>query len=351
MTNKLTKRAFLGQAAAAGAVVGLGAGLGASRAEAADSMELVLSSWLPPSHPVVVKALKPWARDIDKATKGRVKIRILAKPLGSPPAHFDMARDGVADITYGLHSFTKDDRFKNSRIGQFSLLGNDAVSMSEAFWTVYTEDLGAVKEHEGTHLLGLFNHGPGVIHNKERPVKSAEDLKGLKLRCPGGYISDLMTSFDAVTILTPPGEVYEKLSRGVIDGVTFPMDPLNSYKLAELLKYTTKIPGGIYNTTWFLVMNPGKWDKISKADQEAITKLSGMAFAKRVGEAWNYADDLGLKAAKKANIQISDAPAELVAAIKEKGGTFEKKWADSLGDGYDGQAALAKFRKMTGVQA
>jgi TRAP-type C4-dicarboxylate transport system substrate-binding protein len=346
----LTKRAFLGQAAAAGAVVGLGTGLGAGRARAA-TQELVLSSWLPPSHPVVVKALKPWARDIDKVTEGRVKIRILAKPLGSPPAHFDMAREGVADITYGLHSFTKDDRFKNSRIGQFSLLGNDAAAISEAFWKVYTEDLGAEKEHAGTHLLGLFNHGPGVIHNKERAINSADDLKGLKLRCPGGYISDLMTSFDAVTILTPPGEVYEKLSRGVIDGVTFPMDPLNSYNLAGLLKYTTKIPGGIYNTTWFLVMNPGKWDAISKEDQAAITKLSGAAFAKRAGEAWNYADDLGLKAAKKAGIEIADAPAALVESVKAKGATFEKKWAESLDDGYDGEAALAKFRKMTGVSA
>jgi TRAP-type C4-dicarboxylate transport system substrate-binding protein len=347
MTSKLTKRAFLGQAAAAGAVVGL---TGRS-ALAADSVDLVLSSWLPPRHPVVMRAIKPWAKDIEKATEGRVKIRILAKPLGSPPAHFDMARDGVADITYGLHSFTKDDRFKNSRIGQFSLLGNDAVSMSKAFWTVYTEDLGAVKEHAGTHLLGLFNHGPGVIHNKVRPIKDAADLEGLKLRCPGGYISDLMTSFGAVTILTPPGEVYAKLSRGVIDGVTFPMDPLKSYNLAGLLKYTTNIPGGIYNTTWFLVMNPGKWDKIAPNDQEAITKLSGLAFAERVGKAWNYADKLGLEAAQKAKIEISDAPPELVAEVKKKGGTFEAKWADGLDKGYDGLAALARFRKITGVTA
>ncbi|WP_102224544.1 TRAP transporter substrate-binding protein [Acidimangrovimonas sediminis] len=350
MTEKLTKRAFLGQAAAAGAVAVGATGLGLRPARA-ESVDLVLSSWLPPRHPVVVHAIKPWAKDIETATEGRVKIRVLAKPLGSPPAHFDMARDGVADITYGLHSFTKDDRFKNSRIGQFSLLGNDAASISQAFWDVYTQDLGAVKEHEGTHLLGLFNHGPGVIHNKARPVKTADDLKGMKLRCPGGYISDLMTSFDAVTILTAPGEVYEKLSRGVIDGVTFPMDPLNSYKLAELVKYTTKVPGGIYNTTWFLVMNPGKWDKISKADQEAITKLSGKAFAKRAGEAWNIADDLGVKAAKKAGIEVIDAPAPLVEAIKAKGSVFEDKWAGSLDKGYDGKAALEKFRKMTGISA
>lgn len=60
-------------------------------------------------------------------------MRILDKPLGSPPAHFDMARDGIADITYGLHSFTEDHRFNRARLGQFSFLGDDAIANSKAY--------------------------------------------------------------------------------------------------------------------------------------------------------------------------------------------------------------------------
>lgn len=341
----LNKRQFIGAAVAAGAV----AGLAPRRAAASGSVELVLSSWLPPRHPLVTEAIKPWADDIEKATEGRVTIRVLAKPLGSPPAHFDMARDGVADITYGLHSFTQDDRFKNSRIGQFSRLGDTAVSVSEAFWAIYTGKLGAEKEHEGTHLLSLFTHGPGLLHNAKHALAGLKDLEGMKLRTPGGYVADLMTAFGAVPIMTSPGDVYEKLSRGVVDGVTFPMDPLHSYKLAELLKYTTVIPGGIYNTTWFLTMNPGKWEQISAADQAAITALSGAAFATRAGQAWDLADDLGRKDGAKAGNQVSDAPADLIEAIKTRGGAFEAEWAANLEAGYDGAAALADFRKMTGV--
>ena len=73
---------------------------------------------------------------VEKATDGRVTVRIMGKPLGSPPAHFDMARDGVADITYGLHSFTEDDRFNRARLGQFSFLGDDAISNSQAYWKI-----------------------------------------------------------------------------------------------------------------------------------------------------------------------------------------------------------------------
>lgn len=150
------------------------------------AQELVLSSWLPPRHPIVENAIEPWAEAIAEATEGRVTVRVLSSPLGSPPAHFDMAREGIADITYGLQSFTEDDRFLRARLGQFSFLGDDAVTNSEAFWTVYTEQLGAAEEHAGTHLLGLFLHGPGMLHNNQRLIMSVADLNGLKVRVPGG---------------------------------------------------------------------------------------------------------------------------------------------------------------------
>ena len=70
--------------------------------------ELVMSSWLPPRHPIVVNAFLPWIEQIEEVTEGRVTVRLLATPLGSPPSHFYMAVDGIADLTYGLHSFTRE---------------------------------------------------------------------------------------------------------------------------------------------------------------------------------------------------------------------------------------------------
>jgi len=60
---------------------------------------LTMNSWLPPTHPQVAELFVPWAADIEKATEGRVKINILPAPLGPPPAAFDLAKNGIADIT------------------------------------------------------------------------------------------------------------------------------------------------------------------------------------------------------------------------------------------------------------
>ncbi len=312
---------------------------------------LALSSWLPPRHPIVVGAIKPWADQVEEATDGRVKVRVLTKPLGAPPAHFDMAADGVADITYGLHSFTTDDRFERSRIGQFSFIGDDAATASKAFWDVYTGQLDAQAEHQGVKVLGLFVHGPGLLHNNVRKIETQEDIQGLKIRVPGGYISDLMSDLGAETLFMSSGEVYEKLSRGVIDGVAFTFEALTAFKLTDDIKYSMRVPGGLYNTTWFLVMNEGKWDEISPEDQAAIEAVSGPAFAELVGTAWNNADEAAIDKINAAGIETYDAPGPLLDVIKSKAAVHEQAWTDAIAeDGFDGTAALKALRAQTGVE-
>jgi len=315
----------------------------------AADVELALSSWLPPRHPIVVNAIKPWAEEIEKVTEGRVSVRILGKPLGTPPAHFDMARDGVADITYGLHSFSQDDRFGGSKIGQFSFIGDDAAAASEAFWTVYTEDLGATEEHAGTKLLGLFVHGPGLIHNNMRRIETPGDFAGMKIRVPGGYIADLTRALGADALFMSSPEVYEKLSRGVIDGVAFTYEALTAFKLTDYVKYSMTVPGGVYNTTWFLVANGAKWSQIAPQDQAAIEAISGLAFARRVGAAWNDADKAAIGKIEAAGIALHPASEPVLAAIRAHAAALEQAWAEALDEGRDGEAALARLRGMTGV--
>ena len=312
---------------------------------------LVLSSWLPPRHSLVVDAIKPWARQVSEVTDGRVTVRVLAKPMGAPPAHFDMAAEGIADITYGLHSFTTDDRFLGSRIGQFSFIANDAVSGSKAFWEVYTKQLGATEEHKGVKVLGLFLHGPGMLHNGVRKIETPKQLTGLKIRVPGGYIADLMSNLGATTLFMPPGEIFEKLSRGVIDGTIFPVEAVASFKLTDYLTHTMAVPGGIYNTSWFLVMNEGKWNKLSAEDQTAIEAISGPAFAERAGAAWDGADERYRKVIEDAGIEIHEASPEVVSAIKAAAAKYEAAWTEAVAEnGHDGAAALADFRARTGVE-
>ncbi|CTQ52311.1 Extracytoplasmic solute receptor protein YiaO [Roseibium album] len=317
----------------------------------ASADELVLSSWLPPKHPIVTGVIKPWAEQVADATEGRVTVRILPKPVASPPEHFDLAAEGIVDITYGLHSFTRDDRFLRSRIGQFSFIADTATDGSKAYWDIYAGNLDAQAEHKGTKLLGLWIHGPGMFHNNQRKIETPEDFSGLKIRTPGGYIANLAQELDITTQFMGPGEVYEKLSRGVIDGVTFPIEALQAFKLTDYVKSSMKVPGGIYNTSWFMVMNEDIWDGISAEDQAAIEKVSGAALAELAGSAWDGADTRGVAYIADKDVEVYEAPAPVLAKLKELAAKHEADWAGAVQEtGFDGAAALADFRAQTGIK-
>ena len=312
--------------------------------------ELVMSSWLPPRHPIVANAFVPWIEQIEAVTEGRVTVRLLARPLGSPPSHYYLAVDGIADLTYGLHSFTRDNRFPRSRFAQLSFIGDDAAAGSRAFWRVYAGRLDAQAEHEGVKLLGLFVHGPGILYNNVRRIERPADLAGLKIRTPGGYVAELMDELGATTLFMDSGDVYQKLSRGVIDGLTMTWEATTAFRLTPHLRYAMRVPGGIYNTTWYVVANEDAWRKISARDRAAIEAVSGEALAERVGRAWNDADTRAIEAIRAAGIDIYDAPPPMLDAIRSRAREHEARWTARVATrGYDGRAALAALRRGAGM--
>ena len=61
---------------------------------------LKLSSWVPPSHGMH-PAIKEWGESISRATDGTIKVTLYpAQQLGKADDHDDMARDGIAEVTY-----------------------------------------------------------------------------------------------------------------------------------------------------------------------------------------------------------------------------------------------------------
>lgn len=312
---------------------------------ASQADEYVLSSWLPPAHPIVKGVIEPWAEKVADVTEGRVTVRILPRPLGPPPAHFDLAADGIADITYGLHSFTTDDRFLRSQIGQFSFLGDDAAKTSLAYWAAYGGDLDAQAEHPGTKLLGLWVHGPGMFHNNRRKIETPEDFAGLKIRVPGGYVAELTEQLGSTTQFMGPGDVFEKLSTGVIDGVTFPAEALKAFNLSQHIKSSMTVPGGLYNTSWFMVMNQDRWDALSDQDRAAIEEISGAALAEMAGAVWNAADAGGREDGIAHGVEFYEASAPVLARVQEIAAEKEARWAEAVSaQGFDGAAALKALR-------
>ncbi|MCP5366961.1 MAG: TRAP transporter substrate-binding protein [Hyphomicrobiales bacterium] len=326
---------------AAAAVIGA---IGLASGAPARAADLTLSSWLPPKHPIVADMIVPWIKEVEAASGGSIKIKILAKPLGKPPAHFDIAKDGLADITYGVHGY-QPGRFLLTQAVEMPFLGDSAEATSVAYWRIFKRDLEKANEHKGVKVLGMFTHGPGNMFNAVRPINSLSNLEGLKIRVGGGIVNEVTKAIGATSLLKPAPSSYELMSNGVADGVFFPKESIKSFKLTKLVRYATLIPGGLYNTSFFLVMNPTSFKKLTKAEQAAIVKVSGENFAHIAGKGWDNADKAGVAAMKADGVEVVTASPSLIDEIRRKTAHIEQDWVAKVkATGIDGAKVMADLR-------
>lgn len=255
-------------------------------APVAQAETLTMSSWVPPTHYLQTKVLEPWMTDVAKATEGRVTIKILPKPVGSPPQHWELARKGAADITWGNFTY-EPDRFKSIWFAEMPFAGSDAEASSLALWDTYQKYLSKHSAYEGVVMLGVGTLGGGVINHGSKPIADADDLKNQKIRMGGPIQKRLLEDLGAIPIAAPGPKAYELLEGGVIDASLHPLESVVNFRVDEKLKFHTKIPGGFYDATFFVVINQGKWNKLSQADRDAIMKVSGPALTKRWGAQFN----------------------------------------------------------------
>jgi TRAP-type C4-dicarboxylate transport system substrate-binding protein len=323
----------------------LGVGLAALVATpSAAETTLTISSWVSPQHPLTKNVLMVWAANVEKATNGRVKFQVLPKHPSAPPGTFDAVRDDLVDVSYVTASYTPA-RHTLPILPELPGAGKTATINSIAYNRIHWKYLDKVGEYKGVKLLGVFTHGPGQMFNTKRPINSAADVKGMKIRTGGGVADQMARELGASAFVKPAPESYELLSSGVADGVFFPMESIASFKLDSVIKYATLFPGGFYSSAFGFFMNEGKWSKLSKQDQDIIMAESGEKLARIAGKAWDDADQVGLAAMKKAGVQITEAGPAFLKDVQAAQKKLEAQWIQqATAKGVDGAAVLAAFR-------
>lgn len=308
------------------------------------AMSLRLSNWLPPAHPMVTDVLVPWARDVERATAGRVRIQVMSRPMGPPPAQYDLVRSGVVDIAYAGHGFTPG-RFVLPQLAELPFLSSSAEKLSVAYWRLYQSMLVDANEYEGVKLLSLFTQGPGYVFTTDRPVTTASDLAGLKLRSDNVIADAVMRRLGMVVVNSPAVKTLDVLAGGIADGVTAPMDTINAMKLNSVVRHGTVIPGGLYNSSYFIAMNWQSWNQLQTADRQIIEALSGEKLARRAGQAWDEADARSLANLRQSGTIITVPDANTLSQLQTTLAPVEQSVLDQVdAKGIDGDAALNFLR-------
>ncbi|MGE0315401.1 MAG: TRAP transporter substrate-binding protein [Lautropia sp.] len=269
-----------------GIVAGGALALAALSGGAQAQTTLTLSNWVPPTHWLPREVLLRWADDVGQATAGRVKINMLPKAVGSPPQHWELARKGVAAVTWGNFTY-EPERFKHVWFVELPMMGGNAEAGSVALWRTYEKFLAGNDAFKGVVVLGVAMFGGGQFHHPGRLIASSDDLKGQKVRMGGPIQKRLLEALGAVPVSAPATKAYEMLEGGAIDASLHPIESVVNFRLDGKLKMHSIVPNGLYDAAFFMVMNEARFKALPAADQQAILTVSGEALSRRWGKAFD----------------------------------------------------------------
>jgi len=277
-------------AAAAALVFGVLLALAPTGA-AAQEVTLKVAHFLPTGSTTHAQFIEPWARTLEEQSDGRIAVEIYpAMQLGGKaPQLYDQVRDGIADVVWTLPGYTPG-RFPTVEVFELPFMAASAEATSQAVQAFADKHLA--KEFEDVHPLLFHVHAPGTFHMRETPVRSMDDLEGLKIRAPTRVINDALAALGATPVGMPVPEVPQALSRGVVDGVVIPWEVVRPLRVHEMTTSHTSFAGerGFYTSVFLFAMNKATYASLPDDLKAVIDANSGLELAQKIGRVWDEAE-------------------------------------------------------------
>lgn len=273
--NPGNHRGFLKSVALTSAVVAGSAMLASPQALAAQTWK-IQSTW--DAGTVGYTLFEEWCKGMEEKTGGELKFKPFpAKSVAADNnALFDAVRNGVLQ---GMNPFTI---YWSGKIPASVFLTSYPAGPDQPHqWDTMFYSMGMLeKTREIYKKLGLFYVGPihhdaNIIHSK-KPVNSLDDLKGMKVRLPGGMVAEVFQKFGVSTVSLPGSDIFPALEKGTIDAADY-VGPAVNYELG-FSQVTNNIlfgpPGvmSIYQPVDLmdLTVNLRSWNKLSPKVQKIV---------------------------------------------------------------------------------
>lgn len=293
------------------------------------TFELKLSHWVPPTHPLQ-KAMEEWGSSVEKASGGTIKFKVFpAQQLGKAFDHFDMARDGIADVTY-INPGYQPGRFPIISAGELPFLMANGKGGSQALDGWYRKY--AESEMKGVKFCLAFVHDPGTIHAKGKKVMAPGDIKGMKIRPAHATMASFVTLLGGTNVQSSAPEVRDILEKGVAEAVFFPWGSVPLFGIDKVTKYHMDVP--LYVTTFAWVMNQAKYNQMSAGQKKVIDDHCNNEWSLKVAGPWADFEHNGvLKLKADAAHEVYTISADQLAEWKKAAEPLRKTWADNVRKG------------------
>ncbi|MFC1868248.1 TRAP transporter substrate-binding protein [Thermodesulfobacteriota bacterium] len=289
----------------------------------------------PPVTPFA-KSKNVWAKMVEEATHGRVKITPYHSQTLTPlKATWGAVSSGTADIGQAMTGYFP---------GQFPLTdvmtlpfvgGPSATDNGRVMWQLYNEFPSIRAEYKGVKLLGFLATEAYPLATTKKPVRNLEDLKGLKIRSSGGGIA-MTRALGAIPVSIPMPGLYLALQKGVVDGMWYSHESIVGFRQYEVTKYVTDVPSSC--VIFWDIINLDTWNEFPPDIQKQIMSVCGEQSAVHYGgKVFDKMKETLSSRLKKQNISwpekmITLSPAENRRWVETAGKPIRDAWVEKWKD-------------------
>ena len=250
----------------------------------------------PAKHSLICEA---FIQELEERSGGRIKTSYFGGgSLLKPSGMYNGIELGIADMGFAHIEYTPG-RFPVTEVCDLPL-GYPSGWVSNMVVNDFYNKFKP-KEWDKVKVLWMHASTPNVMITT-KPVNTLEDFKGLTIRAPG-RVGDTVKALGASPAPMPIMEVYDGLSKGVIQGVNTPFETLKTFRFGEVAKYTTSSwqVGNIY--TFYVIMNKKSYDRLPPDLKVILEELSG-EYKEKFALMWNSVDFDGKDFAGEKGVEI-----------------------------------------------
>ena len=284
----------------------------------------------PDGYPTV-EAVKYMGDLLEERSDGRLCVEVFhSAQLGEEKDSIEQTKFGVIDlnrVSFGPFN----NIVEESKVVSLPYIFKNVDHMHRVVDGEIGEEILKAFEPHGFIGLTFYDGGARSFYNRVKPIKSIEDLKGMKIRVMQSDIFvDMMTALGANATPMPYGEVYSSIQTGVIDGAENNWPSYESSGHYDVAGYYTLDQHLIVPE--ILVMSKISWDKLSPEDQ-ALVRQAAKDSTPKMRELW---------AAREAESEqkVLDAGVEVITEIDKQ------PFMDAMDSVYEKHVTSDKLKDM-----
>lgn len=278
------------------------------------------SVYLNPEEPLPKYGYIPWAKAVSERTNGDVNIEIyLSGSLLPARDGLTGARDGAADIT--MHPIT----YTPSELPIWNIIPDVGFKYPDPFVTAFASTEYGLLDAEGNGefdrsgvvYLGGYSTPAYYFICRAEDSSGLEQLKGTRVRTPGGPWSRFVQSIGMIDVNIPSTEMYQAFERGALDcSAADPTHLKATSNLVDVAKSVNMQPMGPYFAGASWLFNKDSWSRISPENRKIIFEESAKAVAAAMVGYVQLGED-AFQAARDEGLNLQDASPDFVAALEK----------------------------------